>query len=105
MLEDYKLIICLMGCFGILMCLTFLFYFKRWEKKHPNIYTTKATPEEKSKAKNLVLFFMGSILLYVVGMLFTLSCLAERRINIGIALICGVFASFAISVMIPLFKK
>ncbi|MBE6462744.1 MAG: hypothetical protein E7005_03180 [Alphaproteobacteria bacterium] len=105
MLEDYKQIICLMGCSGILMCLTFLFYFKRWEKKHPNIYTTKATPEEKSKTKNLVMFFMGSIMLYIVAMLFILSYLAEERINIGIAIPCGLFASFAISVMIPLFKK
>ena len=105
MLEDYKQIICLMGCSGILMCLTFLFYLKRWENKHPNIYTTKATPEEKSKTKNLVMFFMGSIMLYIVAMLFILSYLAEERINIGIAIPCGLYASFAISVMIPLCNK
>lgn len=105
MLEDYKSIIVLLGFFGMLLCLSFLIYYKLWEKKHPNAYTNKGSLEEKRQAHKIVMFFMGSIMLYAVGMLFTLSFLAEEKVSLGITIVCSMFALFALSMIIPLFKK
>lgn len=39
--------------FGIL----YWFFMRSWEKKHPNIFTSKATPKEKAQYKQLILLF------------------------------------------------
>ena len=90
---------------GIAMCLTFIAILDWYKKRHPNLFTAKATWQEKVRFNQITKTAMNIMLIYLVFYIFALTLISYKTPPIAIIVLCGIFVIFAISNIITTFKK
>ena len=88
-MEDLKIAVWVFSGITMATCLLFLFLIRRWEHRHPTIFTENATQNEKKQYKKMVLAMMNSILLYIMLFILVISFMAYGTPPFGIWLVCG----------------
>lgn len=78
-MEDLKIAVWIFSGVTMFTCLLFLFFIRRWQHRHPNIFTEKATPDEKLMYKKMSLLALNTILLYILVFMIVISFMAYAQ--------------------------
>ena len=105
LMEDLKIAVWIFSGVTMFTCLLFVFFFRKWEHRHPKIFTEKATPEEKLMYKKMTLASINTILLYIIIFLSVLTFMSEGNIPLAIWLVCGLGISYVVCTFISIFRK
>ena len=104
-MEELKFPLIIYSFVGIALCLTFITIIELYKKNHPNLFTTKATSDEKLRFSQITKTSLNVILIYLVFEIFALALMCYQTPPIAIIILCSVFIIFAISNIITIFKK
>lgn len=86
-MEEFKPIILVGGFIGIALISFFIYLTKRFEKKHPELFTDKASYELKKRYNNLTMKIFSGIFAYLFlffGLLLFLGGCYSELIPVGI---------------------
>ena len=91
------------------VCVAFLIFIKRWEKKHPQALTSKGTAQEKQQYHKIIMICMSTIFSFVLLFILVIGNIGHQEekepIPVMLYLLVGLGFAFIASVVIPLFKK
>lgn len=98
-MEEFKPIIIVGAVIAFILCSYFIYLIKRFEKKHPEIFTDKASKELKNSYHRFTMKILGCTVAYLYlffGLIFLLAGGYSELIvigGIGILLVLMIFSS------------